>query len=97
VLLEIPFAFPKNATLLCMSFGNMDPQTIADLPPGLLKTIPAAQPPPGIQPNFSNPETQVPAMLGVGIAFLALALICFTIRIYTKATISKNYRWDDGK
>ena len=72
-------------------------QQIASLPPSALKSIPAAAPPPGVQPNFGNPDTLVPAVLGVGTAFLALALFCFSLRIYSKLRISRNASWDDCK
>lgn len=80
-----------------MSAGNIDPKLIESIPPAVLKTLPAGQPPPGIEANFADPSTRVPVVLGVGIAFIALAVFCFSIRIYTKLAITKNWKWDDGK
>lgn len=79
------------------AIGAIDPKVIESIPPEILKTLPAGTPPPGIQPNFSDPPTLFPAILGVGTAFLVLALLCFLIRIYTKFTISKRWGWDDCK
>ncbi|MCJ1462825.1 hypothetical protein MMC07_001428 [Pseudocyphellaria aurata] len=75
--------------------GLANAKIIESIPPEILKTIPAGDPPPGIQPNFSDPPTLVPALLGVGLAFLVLALVCFIVRIYTKFAISKRWGWDD--
>ena len=72
-----------------------DPKSIESIPPALLKTIPAGQPPPGIVPNFADPPTLVPVVLGVCIAFMTLAFFCFSIRIYTKLVIAKKWNWAD--
>lgn len=80
-----------------MVFGRVDPKIIESIPLALLKTLPAGQPPQGIQPNFADPPTRVPIILCVCTAFIFLAIICFTVRIYTKLAISKNWKWDDGK
>lgn len=80
-----------------MSAGTVDPKLMESIPLALLKTVPAGQPPSDIQPNFANPPTRVPVILGVGIAFLALAVFCFSIRIYTKLAIVKTWKWDDGE
>ena len=79
-----------------MSTGSIDPKQIESLPPAVLMTIPAGQPPPGIAPNFADPSNRAPVVVGVGIAFSALAVFCFSIRIYTKLAIKKNWKWDDG-
>lgn len=73
----------------------IDPKIIESMSPELLSTLPGGDPPPGIQPNFSDPPTLVPATLGVGTAFLALAILCFSVRIYTKLAIAKHWQWDD--
>ena len=78
-----------------MSTGGIDPKVIANLPAAVLKTIPAGQPPQGILADFANPPTRVPIVLAVSTVFLTLAVTCFTIRIYTKIAIAKNWRWDD--
>lgn len=65
--------------------------------PSLLKTIPAGFPPSNVQPNFEDPYTRLPLLLGVSIPLIVLAISCFSIRIYTKLAILKNWKWDDGK
>lgn len=76
---------------------TIDPQAIEQLPPALLQTLPAGTPPPGVQSNFVDPPTLVPAVLGVGASFLVLALFCFVIRAWTKLSINKRCSWDDCK
>lgn len=78
-----------------MSTSKVDPKVIESIPLAVLKTMPAASPPPGIQPNFADPPTRVPVILGVSIAFFVLAIFCFSIRIYTKLAVVKNWKWDD--
>ena len=77
-----------------MSSSAITPEELGSLSPALLAQIPAATPPSGVQPNFTNPETRVPVILGVGIAFLVLAISCYSIRIYTKVS-AKRWSWDD--
>lgn len=78
-----------------MPASKIDPKLIESMPPALLKILPAGKPPPGVQPNFVDPPTQVPVILGVGAAFGVLAVLCFSIRIYTKLALTKKWTWDD--
>ena len=75
----------------------VDPKAIEQLPPSVLQTLLGGVPSSNVQPNFIHPPTLVPAVLGVGASFLALALFCFLIRIWTKLTITKKFSWDDRK
>lgn len=77
--------------------STVDPNIVKSIPPALLKTLPAGQPPKGIKPNFADPPTRVPEILGVCTAFIVLTLVCFAIRIYTKLAIAKEWKWDDCK
>ena len=79
-----------------MSTGNINPKLIESIPPAVLQTLPAGQPPVGIEPNFAHPSTRVPVVLGVGIVFSLLAVFCFSVRIYTRLIIKKKWKWDDG-
>lgn len=72
-------------------------KALLSAPASILKTIPGGAPPQGVIPNYANPPTRVPVILGVGTAFLVFASVCFSIRIYTKVVIAKNWKWDDGK
>ena len=73
----------------------VDPKSSESVPPALLKTIPAEKPPPGIVPDFADPPTRVPVVLGVSVAFIILAIFCFSIRIYTKLATAKKWNWAD--
>lgn len=75
-----------------MSFSN--PKLIEAIPQAVLEKLPAAAPPVGVVPNFADPATRVPVILGISITFFVLAVVCFMIRIYTRIAI-KNWRWDD--
>lgn len=57
----------------------------------------AGQAPPGIASNFAHPVSLVPAILGVGTAFLVLALVLFGVRMYQKAFVERKWTWDDGE
>ena len=85
----------ESKIAIAMSTNDADPRLIESIPPVLWKTIPAGQPPPGIQADFKDPPTMVPIILGVSIAFMTLAVFCFSIRIYTKLVMTNNWRWDD--
>jgi hypothetical protein len=72
-------------------------QILKSLPPELYKTIPFAQPPPGVEAKFDHPPTRVPVILGVSIAYLVIATLCLGTRTYAKAFIVKKWRWDDSE
>ncbi|KAI9656910.1 MAG: hypothetical protein M1821_003549 [Bathelium mastoideum] len=78
-----------------MTTYGIDLKVLENLPPDLLRKIPAGQPPSGVEPNFSHPPTLVPVVLGVSSTFLAIAFLCFALRIYTKLLIVKKWKWDD--
>ena len=73
-----------------MSASSLDPKLIESIAPASLSTLPAGQPPAKTKPNFINPRTRIPVILGVGTAFLSLAVFCFFIRIDTKLVMTKN-------
>jgi hypothetical protein len=62
-----------------------------------LSSIPAMQPPPGMESNFDNPETMYPIVLGVAIATMTLMTIVVAIRIFTKAFIMRDMRIEECK
>lgn len=48
------------------------------------------------EPNYVNPQTRGrPELLIVGGIFLSLSLITFSLRLYTRLRISKNFGADD--
>lgn len=61
-----------------------------------LSDIPIEAPPPGIMPNFINPETRAPIVIAITAICLALIWPAFGLRVYSKAYVSKSFGWDDG-
>lgn len=57
--------------------------------------LPALTPPPGVIPNFTNPDNRGPTLIVVGAIFLALVVIALTNRAYTKLFIVRKASWDD--
>ena len=58
-------------------------------------SVPAASPPPGIKPNFTNPHSDGPILIALGAVFLALALLFVAARIYAKSRVLKKWSQDD--
>uniref|UniRef100_A0A8H7NLW4 Rhodopsin domain-containing protein n=1 Tax=Bionectria ochroleuca TaxID=29856 RepID=A0A8H7NLW4_BIOOC len=56
---------------------------------------PAADPPPGVTPNFVNPPSLHSVNLGVSIACLVLMIVVVGVRTYTKAVILRDMRHED--
>lgn len=56
---------------------------------------PAADPPPGVTPNFVNPPSLHSVNLGVSIACLILMIVVVGVRTYTKAAILRDMRHED--
>ncbi len=57
--------------------------------------LPAMLPPPGHTPNYVDPETMHPIVLGIGITSIVLMVIAVLIRVYTKAVIMKDMRVEE--
>ena len=79
--------------------ANMSAQLeqLMNTPLDVLAKIPAAKPPPGVTPNFANPETQVPLFMGVNTTLLIIATLFLGVRIYMKAWIQRKWKLDDSK
>lgn len=56
---------------------------------------PGLEPPPGVLPNFIDPQSQSAANLACNIICLTVATICVAIRIYTRFVITKSHGWED--
>jgi hypothetical protein len=68
------------------------------IPPGVsLSEIPALQPPPGVRPNFIDPESQAPGMMIANGIITAVMLVFVLLRLYTKAFLTKGLFWEDGE
>jgi hypothetical protein len=60
-----------------------------------LAGLPAGTPPKGVIANFDNPYTLAPLLYSLGSVFV-LVMLCFVAaRFYTKAFITRGYKWDD--
>ncbi|KAF2446585.1 hypothetical protein P171DRAFT_483919 [Karstenula rhodostoma CBS 690.94] len=68
---------------------------VKSLSPEAFRVIPLAAAPSGVVPDFENPSTRVPVILGVSIASLVSATLCLGIRVHTKLYIMKKWKWDD--
>lgn len=70
---------------------------VLQLPPDVLKQIPAGTPPPGVVPNFTDPEDLGYVLITVATVFVFLGLVAFAIRAYGRIYVLKRLRWDDGE
>ena len=66
------------------------------LPPGIDPwKIPALMPPPGVVPNFLNPESHAnQTIIACSIVTAAMILFLFA-RMYTKIHLTRSVGWDD--
>ncbi|KAI1366287.1 hypothetical protein F5Y08DRAFT_142158 [Xylaria arbuscula] len=55
---------------------------------------PAGAPPPGVAPNYDNPQSMAPALSVLGF-FLSLALLAVFIRVFVRFRFTKTWWWDD--
>ncbi|KAL9577510.1 MAG: hypothetical protein Q9212_006315, partial [Teloschistes hypoglaucus] len=60
-----------------------------------LAMYPLASPPPGVIPNFVNPESHAYQLVITVAVCLALVVIAVSMRLYTKHFITKSMGWDD--
>lgn len=57
--------------------------------------MPALTPPPGVTPNFTNPESQSFRFVVSGAVLLGIMAIFLCSRFYTKCFIRRKATWDD--
>ncbi|KAK0508429.1 hypothetical protein JMJ35_009513 [Cladonia borealis] len=66
------------------------------LPPGVpLDRVPGLQPPPGVRPNFVNPENYQNKVIAECTVFLTIATVFTAAKLYTRAFIIKSIAWED--
>ena len=70
---------------------------LTTLTPAELASYPLRAPPKGVQSNFGKAENNNKPMFVVMSFFLAIMIISFSNRIYTKSCIVQRYSWDDSK
>ena len=76
---------------------TLSPDELAQIPPSVLNTLPALQPPAGVQPNFVNPENRGYIQTTVASVLFGLMVCLFANRIYTKLVVVRKLSWDDCK
>ena len=79
-----------------------NPQTlpsdkIAQIPPSNLNSLPALQPPAGVQPNFINPENRGYIQNSIATVLFCVMVCLFASRVYTKFFVVRKAGWDDCK
>lgn len=57
--------------------------------------IPISMPPPGVIPNFDNPQTIAPAILTIGIVMVILTVSFVALRLYSNHHALRKYGVDD--
>ena len=72
----------------------MDPTKI---PPEMLAQLPALQPPPGVQPDFIDPQSIADQTRHAIYACLPLMLLFLFLRLYTRLRILRAVGADDCK
>lgn len=70
---------------------------LAEIPPNVLNTLPALQPPAGVESNFVNPKGRGYILNTVASVLFCLMVCLFAIRVYTKLFIVRKLAWDDCK
>ena len=73
----------------------MDFRELIKLPPSVLRERPAQDPPPGTQSNLVDPYNRGPQMAVAATIIVALALICYAMRMYSKTSIIRRFSVDD--
>ena len=58
---------------------------------------PVLPPPPGVTPNFIDPETRAPQVRICLALSLALMWPVVAARLYSKAFMLRKFGWDDGR
>lgn len=63
--------------------------------PAVFAGVPAAKPPPGVLPNYTNPYSDGPILIIVGSILVFIMLIFVGARIFTKIKITRRSSPDD--
>ena len=65
------------------------------LTPEQMATLPALPPPPGVEPNFDNPEDRKPMAIALIALVLVLMLSFVSLRVCARTKLKTPYGWDD--
>ena len=72
--------------------------TTDGIPNSFLAAMPAALPPPGVEPDFyGNPATMGTPFIIIGAVLVPIMLVFVVIRLYARLKIGRDAWWDDGK
>ena len=71
-------------------FGNLTAHQLAKI-----TNIPVLLPPPGVRPNFDNPESNSQTFFVVTSILLVIATLLTANRVYAKTCIIRKYTTDD--
>ena len=64
--------------------------------PAAFADFPAQFPlPPGVTPNYKNPEDRGPVIIIIGGILLGIMMLLAACRVYSKTRIVKRANWDD--
>lgn len=62
-----------------------------------LDRLPGLKPPPGVTPNFVNPDNYQGSIIAIIVICLTPATIVTAVRVYTKLVIIKSFGLEDCK
>ena len=85
-----PIISVRELSKMTTSLANISPEQINSL-----SNYPALQPPPGVVPNFVNPENQNRPLLVTASLELGLMIVFVLNRFYSKSFLVRKYSWDD--
>lgn len=57
--------------------------------------VPISIPPPGVTPNFDNPQTIAGAILIIGVVMIVLTVSFVMLRLYSNHSSSRKFSLDD--
>ena len=59
--------------------------------------VPVAAPPPGVTPDFTDPQSRSNIAVAVCTASLVATFLIFALRVYTRLRVVRCFRYDDFK
>jgi len=76
---------------------TLTPSELVEIPPSILNTLSALQPPAGVESNFVNPEDRGYILNSVATVLFCFMVCLFANRVYGKLFIIRKANWDDCK
>ena len=76
---------------------TLTPSELAEIPPSVVDSLSALQPPAGVESNFVNPEDRGYILTSIATVLFCLMVCLFGNRVYTKLFIIRKAKWDDCK